>query len=86
MAQEIVERGLNVRQVESLAKDRGKTPGTAIKKRVVKNADVLTLERRLTDARGLTVTIEHRSKGGMLQVGYRSLDQLDEVIRRLERS
>jgi ParB family chromosome partitioning protein len=34
----------------------------------------------------LTVTIEHRSKGGVLQVSYRNLDQLDEVIRRLERS
>jgi hypothetical protein len=27
----------------------------------------------------------HRSKGGVLQIQYRSLDQLDEVIRRLER-
>jgi ParB family chromosome partitioning protein len=86
MAQEIVERGLNVRQVEALAKDRSKAPGTAVKKRSVKNADTLALERRLSDALGLTVTIEHRSKGGVLQVSYRNLDQLDEVIRRLERS
>ncbi len=86
MAREIVERGLNVREVEALAKDRGKASGTAVKKRVVKNADTLALERRLTDALGLTVIIEHRSKGGVLQVGYRTLDQLDEVIRRLERS
>jgi len=86
LAQEIVERGLNVRQVEALAKDHGITSGKAPKKRVVKNADTLAVERRLTDALGLTVTIEHRSKGGVLQVGYRNLDQLDEVIRRLERS
>ena len=52
----------------------------------MKNADTLALERRLSDALGLTVTIEHRSKGGTLQVGYRNLEQLDEVIRRLERS
>jgi hypothetical protein len=31
------------------------------------------------------VTIDHRSKGGALQIQYRSLDQLDEVVRRLER-
>jgi ParB family chromosome partitioning protein len=86
LAQEIVERGLNVRQVEALAKDHSKTSGKAPKKRVVKNADTLAVERRLTGALGLTVTIEHRSKGGVLQVGYRNLDQLDEVIRRLERS
>jgi ParB family chromosome partitioning protein len=86
MAQEIVERGLNVRQVEALAKDLGKASGKSPKKRTVKNADTLALERRLTDALGLTVMIEHRSKGGVLQVSYRNLDQLDEVIRRLERS
>ena len=86
MAQEIVERGLNVRQVEALAKDHGKASGKSPKKRTVKNADTLALERRLTDVLGLTVTIEHRSEGGVLQVSYRNLDQLDEVIRRLERS
>jgi ParB family chromosome partitioning protein len=86
MAQEIVERGLNVRQVEALAKDLGKASGKSPKKRTVKNADTLALERRLTDALGLTVIIEHRSKGGVLQVSYRNLDQLDDVIRRLERS
>ena len=86
MAQEIVERGLNVRQVEALAKEHGKTSGKSPSKRVLKNPDTLALERRLSDALGLTVTIEHRSKGGVLQVSYRNLDQLDDVIRRLERS
>src|SRR5262244_3569379 len=83
MAREIVERGLNVRQVEALAKQRAKSGGRAVKKRAIKNADTVALERRLSNALGLTVTIEHRSKGGVLQVSYRSLDQLDEVVRRL---
>ena len=85
MAREIVERGLNVRQVEALAKQRAKGAGRAVKKRAIKNADTLALERRLSNALGLAVTIDHRSKGGVLQVNYRSLDQLDEVVRRLER-
>jgi ParB family chromosome partitioning protein len=38
----------------------------------------------LSDALGLTVGIEHRGKGGVLRVRYSTLDQLDEVIRRLE--
>ena len=46
MAREIVDRGLNVRQVEALAKDRAKGPAT--KKRAVKNADTLALERRVS--------------------------------------
>jgi ParB family transcriptional regulator, chromosome partitioning protein len=83
MAREIVDRGLNVRQVEALAKDRAKGP--AVKKRAAKNADTLALERRVSDALGLTVTLDHRSKGGVLQIHYRSLDQLDDVLRRLER-
>jgi len=85
MAREIVDRGLNVRQVEALAKERTKGKGKAVKKRAVKNADTVALERRLSNALGLTVTIDHRSKGGVLQIKYRSLDQLDHVLQRLER-
>jgi ParB family chromosome partitioning protein len=89
MAREIVERGLNVRQVEALAKERAndssKGSGKAVKKRAMKNADTVALERRLSNALGLTVRIDHRSKGGVLQIQYRSLDQLDHVLRRLEK-
>jgi ParB family chromosome partitioning protein len=85
MAREIVERGLNVRQVEALAKERAEGRGRPAKKRAMKNADTVALERRVTDALGLAVTVEHRGKGGVLKVAYRSLDQLDEVVRRLER-
>jgi ParB family chromosome partitioning protein len=89
MAREIVERGLNVRQVEALAKERAndssKGSGTAVKKRAMKNADTVALERRLSNALGLTVRIDLRSKGGVLQIQYRNLDQLDHVLRRLEK-
>jgi ParB family chromosome partitioning protein len=85
MAREIVERGLNVRQVEALAKERANEPDKSVKKRAAKNADTVALERRLSNALGLTITIDHRSKGGALHIQYRSLDQLDEVVRRLER-
>jgi ParB family transcriptional regulator, chromosome partitioning protein len=85
MAREIVDRGLNVRQVEALAKERAKGKGKAVKKRAMKNADTLALERRLSNALGLTVKIDHRSKGGVVQIQYRNLDQLDHVLRRLER-
>ncbi|TIR79693.1 MAG: chromosome partitioning protein ParB, partial [Mesorhizobium sp.] len=30
------------------------------------------------------VSIEHKAKGGTLRVDYRSLDQLDELCRRLK--
>jgi ParB family transcriptional regulator, chromosome partitioning protein len=87
MAREIVERGLNVRQVEAMAKQRAAAANKpAPGKRNVKSADTLALERRISDALGLTVTLDHRERGGMLQIHYRNLDQLDEVVRRLERA
>ena len=86
MAREIVDRGLNVRQVEALAKDRAPGSGKAVKKRAVKSADTIALERRLSDTLGLTVTVDHRTKGGVLHIHYRGLDQLEEVLRRLEKN
>jgi len=86
MAREIVDRGLNVRQVEALAKDRVPGSGKAAKKRVVKSADTIALERRVSNTLGLTVTVDHRSKGGVLHIHYRNLDQLEEVLRRLEKN
>jgi ParB family chromosome partitioning protein len=88
VAREIVEKGLNVRQVEALGQEQavasGKKVGTHARASASKDADTLALEKRLSDALGLVVNIDHRGKGGMLRVRYRTLDQLDEVIRRLE--
>ena len=84
MAREIVDRGLNVRQVEALAKTRAKASGKTAGKRAAKSADTIALERRVSDALGLAVTIDHRGEGGVVQIRYRGLDQLDDVVRRLE--
>jgi ParB family chromosome partitioning protein len=86
MAREIVDRELNVRQVEALAKERARGSGKTGSKRAAKNADTIALERRVSDVLGLTVTVDHRGAGGVLHVRYRSLDQLDDVVRRLEKS
>jgi ParB family chromosome partitioning protein len=88
LAREIMERGLNVRQVEALAQERAQASGKAVttRQRVTKDADTAALEKRLSDALGLAVTIDHRGQGGVLAIRYRGLDQLDEVIRRLESS
>jgi ParB family chromosome partitioning protein len=88
LALEIVERGLNVRQVEARARKDGNKPPRAGKHKdaVVKDVDTLALERRLSDALGLVVTIDHKGEAGVLQVAYSDLDQLDDVVRRLERN
>jgi ParB family chromosome partitioning protein len=88
LADQIVNQGLNVRQVEELARKSGQQQLRQGRKtgRPGKDADIQALEERLTNALGLTVTIDHRANGGgALQVRYRSVEQLDEVIARLER-
>lgn len=49
----------------------------------VKDADTRALERRVSDALGLDVTVDHRGEGGTLHIKYNDLDQLDAVLRKL---
>ncbi len=87
LADEIVNRGLNVRQVEAWARKDGEAQAKKLKprKRVAKDADTLALEKRVSDALGLVVSVDHRGKWGILHIHYRDLEQLEEVLRRLEK-
>lgn len=76
----IVEGGLNVREAEALAQSEAKPA----KRRLDKDADTKALERRLSEVLGLRVEIAHKGKGGELKIRYRTLEQLDDVCRRLE--
>jgi ParB family chromosome partitioning protein len=85
IAKRIVEQGLSVREAEALAQ-RGAGPRRApeIKSAASpRDADTLALEKRLTDVLGMTVAIDHRDKGGRVEIRYRTLEQLDTVIARL---
>jgi ParB family chromosome partitioning protein len=85
MADDIVTRGLNVRQVEEIARGEGEKQLRAPRKsRVEKDPDTVALEKRMSDALGLRVVIDHRGDGGVLHIHYSSLDQLDAVLKRLE--
>jgi ParB family chromosome partitioning protein len=87
LAEEIVARGLNVRQVEAIARQdarrSGKHYANGHKGSAAKNADTLALEKRLSDALGLVVSIDHRGESGVVSIRYRNLDQLDDLSRRL---
>lgn len=88
LAEQIIDRGLNVRQVEALVRQDGGTQKRQAKghKRAQKDPDTLALEKRVSDALGLQVTVDHRDGAGTLHVHYSSLEQLEDVLRRLERS
>ncbi len=85
LAKQIIRDGLNVRQTEALTKSASKSGGKGRAKPAAKDADTLALERDLSTALGLSVTIDHKSadKGGEVRVRYGSLEQLDDICRRL---
>ncbi|MGZ8999351.1 MAG: ParB/RepB/Spo0J family partition protein, partial [Allosphingosinicella sp.] len=84
LADEVVRRGLSVRETEQLA--RG---GKPVRQRPLPigykdaNADIAALERQLGDLLGLKVGIKHTPKGGCVNLSYSSLDQLDMICQRL---
>lgn len=77
LAKRIVEEGLSVRQAEALAQMPAGAP--TVKRQPAepaqKDADTLALEKLMTDTIGMIVTIEHKERGGVLRVAYRTLDQ-----------
>ena len=89
LAREIIDKGLSVRQLETdMRKDataqvrdvhregKGHTASA-------KDADTRALERRLSNALGLEVSVDHRGEGGTLRIKYRDLEQLDAVLKKL---
>ena len=88
LADLIVAQGLNVRQTEALARksqeeDKPKAPKAASAGSV--SPDIAALEQDLADALGLKVTLTDRSGKGELSLSYASLEQLDDLCRRLMR-
>ena len=84
LAQEVAERGLSVRETETLAKSRaGARP--ASRGRRGKDADTLALETDLSEALGLAVVIRDSNGAGEVRIRYQSLEQLDDLCRRLSR-
>lgn len=81
--------GLNVRQIEALARRaaEGPRPGRAKAAGVAGegSADVAALEQDLADALGLKVQLADRNGKGELTIRYGTLEQLDDLCRRLMR-
>ncbi len=84
LALRIANDGLSVRQAEALAKSSGGGGGKGRKRQPpTKDADTAALERDLASVLGLGVEIKTAGTGGSLTLRYTTLDQLDEVLRRL---
>ncbi|MBE7217665.1 MAG: ParB/RepB/Spo0J family partition protein [Caulobacteraceae bacterium] len=86
LAEEIVAKGLSVRQAESLG--RGGEASTPRGARTApaagpKSADLRALEGDLSEVLGMVVEVADRDGSGRVTVSYGSLEQLDEICRRL---
>ncbi len=90
-AKRVIAEGLNVRQTEALAHDEGvperapQKPRTGSAPKAAKDADTIALEKRVSDVLGLKVSVDHRDPGGTVVIKYRDLDQLDEILKRLDK-
>lgn len=88
LAARAISEGLNVREVERLAqiaKDEKHGPRVSSTPTVdAKSADTRALEQSLSAALGLDVAISEKAGGaGEVKISYKTLDQLDDVLRRL---
>lgn len=86
-AQQVVAKGLSVRQTESLVrKFQEDAAGTEPKNKNEPSADVRNLEEELSQKIGSAVNLQHGSKGkGKLVIKYTNLDELDGILAHLRR-
>lgn len=83
-ARRIVEKGMNVRDVEKMSQDaHAEAAAPSPKVRADKDPDTRALEKALEDVLGMVVTIQHGARGGEVKIRYKTLDQLDALCRRL---
>lgn len=89
LADKIVREGLNVRQAEVLARRSADGEGPARAKsgrpETEGSADVAALEQDLADALGLKVQLADKGGKGEITIRYGTLEQLDDLCRRLMR-
>ena len=89
LAKDIAAKGLSVRQAEEAARrshlqPEQKATTAAAHTTSRRDADLEALEAQLSEALGLPVSIEARGKRGSVTVRFSDLDQLDNIIAKLQ--
>lgn len=82
-ARRIVEAGMSVRDAEAIGEAARRKGAGARRAPETKSADTRAMEKQLADVLGLDVAIKFGPKGGDIRIRYRTLEQLDDVCRRL---
>ncbi len=79
-AKQIIDKALNVREAEKLARQSSSKTTKSISHAKPKDIDTIALERDLSNTIGLKVIIDGTGAKGSLKIAYENLDQLDAVI------
>ena len=89
LAETVIQKGLNVRQTEKLVqedtpkKKKTTTPPPAVKKEEKANEECDALAETLSGLLGVDVTIKPKAEGGEVILSYKTMEQLDDLIRKL---
>ena len=89
LAEQVLAQGLSVRATEALVRKSEAPsivkPGKA-RAAPGASADITALENDLSDVLGLDVSVLDRDGAGEVRISYQTLEQLDEICRRLTRT
>ena len=77
---DVVKRNLSVRAIENLAKPRNVSQSRN------KDPDTAILERQLTDSLGARTTIKASRNGGVINIKYASIEELQGIIEKIRKS
>ena len=82
LAAKIINLGLTVREAEDLV--RGQADPKSLTKKNDKDADTKLLEKTISESIGLSISINQKGQTtGAIQIHYKTLDQFDDIVRRL---
>ena len=78
LCREIIAKGLSVREAERLA--IGEKAPRAMPRKKVKDKDIASVENELRDIFGTKISINSKAKGGVIELAYYSIDELNRLI------
>ncbi len=84
LAETVIKKSLSARQTERLARADGVTKKIKLTRSpaAAKDADTRALEQTLEKATGYKVEIKFDGEGGSVNIIYKSLEQLDDIVKR----
>ena len=81
--EKILSEGMSVREAEALARESDVAKAKKPRVNAAKDPNMAALEREISAALGLKVTLNGKGESGSVVIHYQNLDQLDEVMKRL---